>query len=77
MPGRVSVPSSPLGPGVGIEGGVKIGPSRNGFTNSRALARSSGVKSIKSSSVAPWAPNGGGLVGNGWVGDDRSPGTVD
>ena len=38
---------------------------------------SSGVKSIRSSSVTPWRSNGAGLVGNGCVGDVFSPGTSD
>ena len=42
-----------------------------------ASARSSGVKSIRFSSVAPCLSNGAGLVGKGCVGDVTSPGTVD
>ena len=32
---------------------------------------------MRSSSVRPWRSNGAGLVGNGWVGEVHSPGTVD
>ena len=42
---------------------------------SRASARSSGVKSIRSSIDTPWRSNGGGLVTNGCVGEYHSPGT--
>ena len=42
-----------------------------------ASARSSGVKSIRLSSVAPCRSNAGGLVGNGWVREVRSPGLPD
>ncbi len=42
-----------------------------------ASARSSAVKSTRSSSWRPCRSNGGGLVGNGCVGDDFSPGTFD
>jgi len=41
-----------------------------------ASCRSSGVKSIRSSSLMPWRSNAGGFVGNGWVGDSFSPATV-
>ena len=43
----------------------------------RASAASSGVKSRRSSFDTPWRSNGGGRVGNGWVGAACSPGTVD
>ena len=42
-----------------------------------ASARSSGVKSISMSSEMPCHSNGAGLVGNGWVAEVTSPGTVD
>ena len=32
---------------------------------------------MRSSSTAPFVRNNGGLVGYGWVGEVRSPGTVD
>ena len=35
------------------------------------------MKSIRSSSLIPTCSNGGGLLGMGWVGWARSPGTVD
>ena len=47
-------------------GGVKIGPSRARPAMRSASARSSGVKSIRSSSVMPCRSNGAGFVGNGW-----------
>ena len=47
------------------------------LTISSAAARSSGVKSIRSSTVTPCRSNGGGLVGNGCVGDVCSPGVFD
>ncbi len=77
VPGLPSVPRFPPGSSDLSDGGVKIGPSTNGSTSSSARARSSGVKSIRSSSVTPCASNGGGFVGNGCVGEERSPGTVD
>ena len=42
---------------------------------STASARSSGVKSIRSSIDTPWRSYAGGLVGNGCVGEYHSPGT--
>ena len=59
------------------DGGVKIGPYLYFFRISIASARSSGVKSIRSSIVTPCRSNAGGFVGNGCVGDAFSPGTVD
>ena len=44
---------------------------------SSASVRSSGVKSIRSSSVNPCISNAAGRVGIGCVGDSRSPGTSD
>ena len=54
-------------------GGVKSGPSRKFRTASTASDRISGVKSTRSSMPMPWYSNGGGRVGNGWVGDSTSP----
>ncbi len=68
-PGRAIVPSR--------DGGVKSGPIRKPFTAAVAIARTSGVKSTRSSGVTPWYSNGAGFVGNGCVGDARSPGTSD
>jgi hypothetical protein len=41
------------------------------------MARISGVKSTRNSRVMSRYSNGGGFVGNGCVGDARSPGTSD
>ena len=41
------------------------------------VERASGVKSSTSFSVTPCRSKGAGLVGNGCVADDRSPGIVD
>ena len=60
-----------------IVGGVNIGPIVHCLTISRASAFSSGVKSMRSSSVRPWRSNGAGRVGKGCVGEVHSPGTVD
>ena len=46
-------------------GGVKISPSTKLLAISKAASLSSGVKSIKSSSVAPICSKGAGLVGIG------------
>jgi len=73
----MSVPCLPPGSSLTSEGGVKIGPMTNSFASSRAFARNSGVKSIRSSSVSPLRENGAGLVGKGCVGAACSPGTVD
>ena len=73
----MSVPCLPPGASLTSDGGVKIGPITNCFASSRACARSSGVKSMRSSSVSPLRENGAGLVGNGCVGAACSPGTVD
>ena len=52
MFGRVNVPS---GPSTRLTtGGVKIGPSLYREAISTAVARSSGVKSTRSSIVTPW-----------------------
>src|SRR6185436_16883721 len=56
-------------------GGVKIGPILYRSTVLIASARSSGVKSIRSSFEIPWRSYAGGLVGNGCVGAYHSPGT--
>ena len=69
------MPSVPPGDSSRTEGGVKIGPERYLLKISNASARSSGVKSIRSSAVIPCRSNGAGFVGNGWVGESRSPGT--
>ena len=42
---------------------------------SSAWARSSGVKSMRWSSLIPCISKGAGLVGWGWVGEVCSPGT--
>ena len=55
---------------------MKIGPITNESATSRARARSPG-ESIRSSSERPCLANGAGLVGNGWVAEVCSPGTVD
>ena len=71
--GTNSVPS--LSPDPRVMGGVKTGPKRYCWTMRRASASSSGVRSMISSSSNPCRSNGGGLVGNGWVGERVSPGT--
>src|SRR5579863_2634455 len=56
--------------------GVKIGPILYFETIFNASARSSGVKSIRSSTDGiPATPYAGGLVGMGCVGEYHSPGT--
>src|SRR2546425_5495838 len=57
------------------EGGSKRRPWRYCLTIASASARSSGVKSIRCSSVMSCWSRGGGLVGNGCVGEYHSPGT--
>ena len=54
-----------------------MSPKTNFFEISNASSRSSGVKSMRSSSVTPICSNGGGLVGIGCVGWALSPGIVD
>src|SRR5262249_46104614 len=56
-------------------GGVNIGPILYFFVSSIASARSSGVKSIRSSVETAVRSYAGGLVGNGCVGEYHSPGT--
>ena len=56
---------------------MKSGPRSYGFNASMARWRSSGVKSMRLSSVSPWRSKGGGFDGNGCVGNDRSPGADD
>ena len=72
-PGPGDWMSGPRAPRSG--GGVKMGPIRTRSAIRSASARSSGVKSIRSSSVMPCRSNGAGLVGNGCVGEYHSPGT--
>src|SRR6266516_194688 len=68
-PGSWSVPLASFGPPRLIEGGVKRGPMTYRLVISTASARSSGVKSIRSSIVTPGRSKGAGLVGNGCVGE--------
>ncbi len=75
MFGSIRVPRLPSVPAT--IGGVNSGPSLYSDAIFSASAFSSGVKSIRSSSVTPWRSNGGGLVGNGCVAAVRSPGTSD
>src|SRR2546425_6395305 len=56
-------------------GGVKSGPIRYRDTSFTASARSSGVKSMRSSIETPCRSYAGGRVGNGCVGEYHSPGT--
>src|SRR5262245_32771410 len=59
-------------------GGLNIAPKWYRSVSFIACARSSGVKSIRSSgTLMNCRAYAGGLVGNGCVGDDFSPGTVD
>src|SRR5579862_300199 len=68
------VPNGPSGLLTTI--GVKIGPILYFETVFKASARRSVVKSIRSSiDGIPATPYGGGLVGNGCVGEYHSPGT--
>src|SRR5437667_9216683 len=65
-----------IGPGSLLTtGGVKIGPILYRSAVFSASARSSGVKSIRSSIDTPWRSYAGGLVGNGCVAEYHSPGT--
>src|SRR4029077_15900299 len=72
-PGAPSVASGPSA--LLTDGGVKSGPILYFETNLIASARSSGVKSIRSSMEIPCRSKAGGLVGNGCVGEYHSPGT--
>src|SRR5881296_1392730 len=56
-------------------GGVNSGPILKRETIFSASARSSGVKSMRSSTDDPWRSYAGGLVGNGCVAEYHSPGT--
>src|SRR5262245_13765465 len=69
VPGRVIVPCT--------DGGVNNGPVLKPSIALTAIARISGVKSTRSSTVAPCCSNGSGLLGTGCVGDAFSPGTSD
>ena len=75
-PGAISVPFVPPGDSSTSDGAVKSGPVTYCSNMSSASCRSSGVKSIRSSMLAPCWSNGGGLVGNGWVAAYHSPGTL-
>ena len=74
-PGICRVPFVPPGESSTIDGAVKRGPVTYCSKTSSASCRSSGVKSMRSSTVVPCWSNGGGFVGNGWVGAYHSPGT--
>src|SRR6478736_7719043 len=68
--------SRPSGPSILLTtGGVNIGPIAYFFDKATASARSSGVKSIRSSTDTPVRSYAGGLVGKGCVGEYHSPGT--
>ena len=54
---------------------MKSGPRRYVRISSTARRRISGVRSFASASDTPCPANGGGFVGNGWVGYGTSPGT--
>src|SRR6266508_2839691 len=60
-----------------IDGGVYKGPCPYLRRIASASRRSSGVKSIRSSTERPCRSNGAGFVGKGWVSELLSPGTVD
>src|SRR5512132_4228972 len=65
--------SNAIGPSsLPTTGGVNIGPILYFLTSSSASALSSGVKSIRSSVETPVRSYGGGLVGNGCVGEYHS-----
>ena len=76
-PGNCSVPFVAPGSSPRTDGGVNSGPVRYCLMIASASARSSAVKSMRSSSCSPCRSNGGGLVGNGCVADVFSPGTFD
>src|ERR1700732_428406 len=69
---RISVPTGPSG--LLTTGGVKTGPDLYLDAILSASARSSGVKSIRSSAEKPLRPKKGGLVGMGCVAEYHSPG---
>src|SRR5581483_3871105 len=69
----VSPASGP--PGLLRVGGLNIGPFLNCSITLSPCARSSGVKSIRSSTVTVWRAYAGGFVGKGCVGEYHSPGT--
>ena len=74
-PGICSVPRVPPGDSSTSEGAVKSGPLTYCSKTASASCRSSGVKSIRSSTLVPCWSKGGGFVGNGWVAAYHSPGT--
>src|SRR5690242_18028466 len=81
-PGQLAPPMAPGAPIVDsgpsallTTGGVNSGPILYFESSFTASARSSGVKSIKSSTAMPCRSNAGGFVGNGCVGEYHSPGT--
>ena len=77
VPGRISVPRVPSGAST-TDGGVNgLSPSRNGAIALSASARSSGVKSIRSSTRTPCRSNAAGFDGIGCVAAACSPGTSD
>src|SRR5436190_13731259 len=60
---------------LGLTAGMNgVGSQRYRFRLSSAVARSAGVKSIRSSTVTCVRAYGGGIVGIGCVGDVFSPG---
>src|SRR4051812_48160128 len=66
----------PIGPSALLTtGGVKMGPSLYRCAKAAPCALSSGVKSIRSSSVTPFLAYASGLLGVGCVGEYHSPGT--
>jgi hypothetical protein len=75
QPGIRIVPCFPSTPFT--VGGVNMGPYTKSSRIASASARSSGVKSIRSSVVMPWWSKGRGQVGKGCVSAATSPGTFD
>ncbi len=74
-PGTTSVPVVPSG-ALAIDGGVNGVVLKRIFSSAfTASARSSGVKSIRSLTVAPCRSNAAGFDGIGCVGEVFSPGT--
>src|SRR4029079_15034325 len=72
----VPIVSAPSAPTLLTVGGLNIGPLLYCAIAFIACSRISGVKSIRSSGVTAWRAYAGGLVGNGWVGEYHSPGTL-
>ena len=73
--GKPKVPRVPSSASIRDGGEYTLELRRKSAIASRAARRSSGVKSITSSSVNPCRSKGAGRVGKGCVGEYHSPGT--